>query len=172
MAHQQASFDAFVNGNLNGLLRTAFLITWDPKEAEDLVQESLFRVAAQWSRVGSMRQPVAYARRVLINLALDEAKSRARRSAELGEATIEIGADSLGIARLESRAELIDALRALPSRQRAVIVLRYFLDLSEAETAWALDCSIGTVKSTSSKALARLRRSIEPAQPLPEVREA
>jgi RNA polymerase sigma-70 factor (sigma-E family) len=172
MARPQASFDAFVNANLNGLLRTAFLITWDPKEAEDIVQESLLKVASQWSRVRSMRQPLAYARRVLINLALDEAKSRAQRSAELDEPAIEIGADSLELARLESRAELVAALRTLAPRQRAVIVSRYFLDLSEAETAQALNCSIGTVKSTSSKALARLRESLDPAQPLPEVSES
>ncbi len=83
----------------------------------------------------------------------------------------EIGDDSLDFARLESRAELIAALRALPPRQRAVIVLRYFLDLSEAETAQALDCSVGTVKNTSSKALAHLRESLDPDQRLPEVRE-
>ena len=70
---------------------------------------------------------------------------------------VEVGAEDLDFARLESRAELVAALRTLPPRQRAVIVLRYFLDLSEAETAQALDCSLGTVKSTSSKALARLR---------------
>ncbi len=85
VAPPEAEFDAFVNANLNGLLRTAFLITWDPKEAEDLVQECLFKVARQWSRVGSMRQPVAYARRVLINLTLDDAKRRSRRSAEFYE---------------------------------------------------------------------------------------
>jgi DNA-directed RNA polymerase specialized sigma24 family protein len=98
MAPGQASFDAFVNANLNGLLRTAFLISWDPKEAEDLVQECLFKVARHWSRVGSMQQPVAYARRVLINLTLDDAKSRARRSAELYEPTAEIGTDLLEFA--------------------------------------------------------------------------
>ncbi len=171
MSPAKAEFDAFVNANLNGLLRTAFLITWDEREAEDLVQECLFKVARQWSRVGSMEQPVAYARRVLINLAIDDAKRRKRHRAELYEPAGEVGAEDLDFTRLESRAELVAALRTLTPRQRAVVVLRYFLDLSEADTAEALDCSVGTVKSTTSKALARLRASLDPDLRLPEVRE-
>jgi RNA polymerase sigma-70 factor (sigma-E family) len=171
MALGEASFDAFVNTNLNGLLRTAFLVTWDPREAEDLVQECLFKVARQWSRVGSMQQPVAYARRVLINLTLDDARRRERHRGELYAPPAEVGTESLDFARLESRAELVAALRILPPRQRAVIVLRYFLDLSEAQTAQALDCSLGTVKSTSSKALAHLREHLDADRRLPEVRE-
>jgi RNA polymerase sigma-70 factor (sigma-E family) len=171
VAPAEAEFDAFVNANLNGLLRTAFLIAWDEKEAEDLVQECLVKVARQWSRVGSMEQPVAYVRRVLINLALDDAKRRKRHRSELYEPAGEVGTEALDFTRLESRAELVAALRTLPPRQRAVIVLRYFLDLSEADTAQALDCSVGTVKSTTSKALARLRASLDPNLRLPEVRE-
>lgn len=112
-----------------------------------------------------MRRPVAYARRVLINLAIDDVKGRARRRAELYQPAPEVGADSPEFARLESRAELITALGALPPRQRAVIVLRHFLDLSEADAAQALDCSVGTVKSTPSKALARPHESLDPDQP-------
>lgn len=161
MAHSEQSFDAFVRTNADGLLRTAFLLSWNRKEAEDLVQECLFKVARQWSRIGSMREPVAYARRVLINLAIDDASRRARRNSELHQPTAEIGADWPEFGRLESRLELVAALRALPPRQRAVIVLRYFLDLSEADTAKALDCSVGTVKSASSKALAHLRARLD-----------
>jgi RNA polymerase sigma-70 factor (sigma-E family) len=161
MADPERSFDEFVCANADGLLKTAFLLSWDRKEAEDLVQECLFKVSRRWSRVGSMRKPVAYARRVLINLAIDDARARARRNSELYPPAAEAGADWPEFERLESRLELVAALQALPPRQRAVIVLRYFLDLSEADTATALGCSVGTVKSTSSKALARLRESLD-----------
>ena len=157
---QRASFDAFVNANLDGLLRTGFLMTSDEKEAEDLVQECLLRVAHHWARRGSVRHPVAYARRVLINLAIDDAEHRARRRAELHDADV-AGADSAELAQVDTRGELAAALGALAPRQRAVVVMRYFLDLSEAETARALDCSVGTVKSTASKALVRLRESLD-----------
>jgi RNA polymerase sigma-70 factor (sigma-E family) len=171
MTGQRASFDAFVTANLDGLLRTAFLMTSDEKEAEDLVQECLFKVARRWARMGSVRHPVAYAQRVLINLAIDDAKHRARRRAELHDA-VDVGADSPELARFGTRTELAATLGALAPRQRAVVVLRYFLDLSEAETARALGCSVGTVKSTASKALGRLRESIDPDQRRREVSDS
>jgi len=168
----QASFDVFVKANADSLLRTAFLMVLDAREAEDLVQDCLLKVARDWPRVSSMREPIAYTRRVLINLTTDDARARARRRAELHETPAEFGADSSELSRFESRAELVAALRALPPRQRAMIVLRYFLDLSEAETARALGCGVGTVKSTSSKALARLRESLKSDHRLPEVSES
>ena len=170
MTSQRASFNAFVNANLDCLLRSAFLLTSDEKDAEDLVQECLFKVAHHWAR-GSVRHPVAYARKVLINLAIDDAKHRARRRAELHEPD-EVGAESPELARFDTRVELTAALGALTPRQRAVVVVRYFLDLSEVETAKALGCSVGTVKSTASKALVRLRESLDPDQRLREVSES
>lgn len=161
MPHRERSFDEFVRTNADSFLKTAFLLCWDRKQAEDLVQEALLKVARQWPRVRGMREPVAYARRVLINLAVDDARGRARRNAELDQLAGEIGADWPEFERLESRLELVAGLRGLPPRQRAVIVLRYFLDLSEADTAKALRCSVGTVKSTSSKALAHLRERLD-----------
>lgn len=156
-------FDEFVAGNVEQLLRTAYLITWDAGEAEDLVQECLFKVARRWPRVRGMAQLGGYARRILVNLALDGARGRARRRAELDEAPP--GAD--GPARdllvgLETRAELLDALARLTPRQRAVLVLRYFNDLTEAQTAEVLGCSPGTVKSNASRGLARLREVLAP----------
>jgi RNA polymerase sigma-70 factor (sigma-E family) len=162
MAHNDPEFDAFVRENLDGLLRTAYLISWDAKEAEDLVQECLLKVARRWGRIADMEQPLAYARRVLIHLALRETGRRARRRAELGAAATEIAAEAAGLTGLDTREELLAALAALPPRQRAVIVLRYFLDLTETETARALGCSTGTVKSNSSKALAHLRETFVP----------
>ena len=170
------SFDAFVGANLDGLLRTAYLITWDEREAEDLVQECLIKVARRWSRVGTMQHPLAYARRVLVNLATDDAKGRFRRRAELDTAVVgadrqrrSVGVEAPELARLETRSQLVAALAELAPRQRAVLVLRYFLDVSEANTAQALGCSVGTVKNTGAKALVRLRESLGREQPLPEV---
>ena len=178
MSRADRQFDAFVTTNLDGLVRTAYLIVWDEHEAEDLVQECLFRVARRWTRISRMQHPLAYARRVLVNVALDDAKRRSRRGAELDGATGAIdamvrgpAAETPAIDRLDTRAELVSALAALGPRQRAVLVLRYFLDLTEADTAQALGCSVGTVKSSSAKALARLRQSLDTDQPLREAPE-
>jgi RNA polymerase sigma-70 factor (sigma-E family) len=156
-------FDEFVAGNLERLLRTAYLITWDAGEAEDLVQECLFKVARRWPRVRGMAQPWAYARRILVNLALDDARGRARRSGELDGAPALVDGPARDLlVGLETRAELIDALARLTPRQRAVLVLRYFNDLTEAQTAEVLGCSPGTVKSSTSRGLARLREVLAP----------
>src|SRR5690348_17833462 len=84
-----AEFDQFVAAHVDDLLRTAYLIVWDEGEAEDLVQECLLKVARRWPRVRRMEQPKAYARRIVVNLALDDARRRARRRHELepGDAT-------------------------------------------------------------------------------------
>jgi RNA polymerase sigma-70 factor (sigma-E family) len=161
-------FEVFVEEHLNGLLRTAFLIAWDEREAEDLVQETLFRVARNWRRVAAMEHPFAYARRILVRLAVADAPKRYRRRTELATtesvaaAALEIAAAGTELAALEIRAELIAALGRLNPRQRAVIVLRYFFDLSEAETAEAVGCSLGTVKSNASRGLEQLRQILEP----------
>ena len=145
-------FERFVDGCAGELLRTGYLIVWDLEEAEDLVQETLLRVARRWPRVRRMDQPVAYARRILVNLAIDDATRRSRRLRELEPpdgAPLEAQADEAAagvFGAFDARAELLGALAVLPPRQRAVLVLRYFEDLSEAQTAQALDCSTGTVK--------------------------
>ncbi|HEX3617985.1 MAG TPA: SigE family RNA polymerase sigma factor [Solirubrobacteraceae bacterium] len=174
MERADASFDEFVTAHVHGLLNTAYLISCDESDAEDLVQECLLRVAKRWPRVRAMEMPAAYARRILVNLAIDGRRGQARRRRELGhsghgdqepdfgrsdrvdnqaEAAFELVAD---------RAPLLDALRRLSSRQRAVIVLRYFEDLSEAETARLLGCGVGTVKASTARGLDRLRDIVEP----------
>jgi RNA polymerase sigma-70 factor (sigma-E family) len=153
-------FDRFVADNANGLVRTAYLIVGDLHEAEDLVQETLFKVARRWPKVSRMDHPTAYARQILVNLALRGSPSRSRRRAELLETGPGAAAGSAPAA--EHHDELHAALAALPPRQRAVLVLRYFLDLPEAEVAAALQCSLGTVKSTASRGLARLEQTLRP----------
>ncbi|HEX4106776.1 MAG TPA: SigE family RNA polymerase sigma factor [Solirubrobacteraceae bacterium] len=167
----RAEFECFVEGSADRLLRTGYLIVWDLEEAEDLVQETLLRVARRWPRVRTMDKPHAYARQILVNLALDGGGRRARRRHELagGEALHERPdrASARALADLDTRAELLAALGALPPRQRAVLVLRYFEDLPEAQVAQALGCSQGTVKSSASRGLARLREALQPVEPVP-----
>lgn len=164
----KADFEQFVTASSDALLRTAYLVVWDAVEAEDLVQECLLAVARRWPRVRRMDHPHAYARRVLINLALDGAQRRTRRRQELvgdGAATLAALPDESSARRLHAvgvRAELVHALGTLPPRQRAVLVLRYFEDLSEAQVAELLGCSLGTVKSTASRGLTRLEAALSP----------
>jgi RNA polymerase sigma-70 factor (sigma-E family) len=168
----KADFDQFVTASSDALLRTAYLVAWDAVEAEDLVQECLLAVARRWPRVRRMDHPHAYARRVLVNLALDGAQRRTRHRQELtGDADRTLAAvpDESSARRLHVvgvRSELVQALGALPPRQRAVLVLRYFEDLSEAQVAELLGCSVGTVKSTASRGLTRLQGALSPGVPL------
>ncbi len=156
-------FDEFVAASAESLLRTAHLITWDASEAEDLVQECLLKVARRWPRVRRMEQPLAYARRVLINLTFDGAERRSRRRVELDAAAVVLDRPERDVlAAIDTREELLDALARLTPRQRAVLVLRYFNDLTETEAAAVLGCSPGTVKSNASRGLARLREVLSP----------
>jgi RNA polymerase sigma-70 factor (sigma-E family) len=165
MQHDQvgAEFEQFVAVSSDSLLRTAYLVVRDLSVAEDLVQECLFRVARRWPRVRSMEHPTAYARRILVNLILDGAKGRSRHSSELDprdRLSVEDRHDeaaSRSLVAVDTASEVLHALGKLAPRQRAVLVLRYFEDLPEAQVAKAMGCSVGTVKSTTSRALERLR---------------
>jgi RNA polymerase sigma factor (sigma-70 family) len=142
-ARARLEFERFVADSADKLLRAAYLITWDVADAEDLVQECLFRVARRWPRVCKMDHPTAYARTVLVHLALDEGKRRTRRRAELqhhGAVAFAEHQDDAAVrvlGRVEASADLMGALGELPPRQRVALVLRYFEDLSEAEAAEA-----------------------------------
>ena len=176
MGSSTASFDEFVRAHASGLLRTACLITWDDAEAEDLVQECLLRVSVRWRRVQRMDMPLAYARRILVNLSLAGRDRRFRRRRELiGQAfddaideRIDLSAEAL-LRSLTERSALADALGCLTTQQRTVLVLRYFDDLSEAQVAELLGCSTGTVKSSASRGAARLRELLAPSTSETEV---
>ncbi len=161
---RRAEFEQFVADSTDPLLRTAYLVVGDLAESEDLVQECFAIVAKRWPRVRAMEHPRAYARRVLLNLALDGSARRSRRRLELERSdTIDERSDERSSGELMAvhiRSELVAALATLPPRQRAVLVLRYFEDLSESDTAEALQCSIGTVKSSASRALTRLQATL------------
>ena len=153
-------FDAFMRGRWPAMVRLGYALSGDAGHAEDLAQAAFARAYASWGRVRRAGDPDAYVSRIVIN----EHRSRFRkhRVAEELRGDLADPADRPpqgGPQGPEERQELLDALRALGPRQRAVVVLRYWLDLSEAETAAALNCSVGTVKSQASRALATLRKS-------------
>jgi RNA polymerase sigma-70 factor (sigma-E family) len=147
-------FDNFMRGRWPSMVRLAYGLTGDAGHAEDLAQAAFARAYASWGRVSRAGNPDAYVRRIVINA--HRSRFRKRRVAEelRGDLADTLGGQQPGP---EGRSELLDALGRLGPRQRAVIVLRYWLDLSEAETADALGCSVGTVKSQASRGLATLR---------------
>ncbi|MGP4102217.1 SigE family RNA polymerase sigma factor [Nonomuraea sp. KM90] len=149
-------FGAFVAARATTLLRVAYLACGDPSEAEDLLQTALERTYRNWDKVRH-DSPEPYVRRVIVNTAI----SRARRRMILRMIPVRALPDTPARSDdVDLREVLMDALRALPPRQRAVVVLRYWEDLSEHQTAQVLGCAIGTVKSQCSKALAKLRTAL------------
>ncbi|HMG65828.1 MAG TPA: sigma-70 family RNA polymerase sigma factor, partial [Streptosporangiaceae bacterium] len=131
--------------------------TSDAHLAEDLYQETLQRLAARWARVDS---PRAFCRRVMHNIVIDQSRARQRRPRELELFASHDHRDPRSgdhLAAVELRPALLAALDTLTAQQRAIVVLRYFDDRSEAQVAELLGVSAGTVKSTASRAVAHLR---------------
>jgi RNA polymerase sigma-70 factor (sigma-E family) len=145
------TFEAFFGRAWPGAVRLVALLTQDRSAAEELAQDAFARMFASWERVSN---PDAYLRRALVNRSHNWRRRGRVREAKLallaGAATVELPA-----------AELADAVACLPFRQRAVIVLRYYGGLSEAEIGAALGCRNGTVKSLAARGLATLERVIE-----------
>lgn len=155
---RDAGFTAFVTRHQADLLRTAWLLVGDPHRAEELTQQALVRTYTAWDRAGA-GDPLAYARRVLVNLRVDTWRRRRREvlmpPEEMPERA-EAGRAGAGDVTAD-RDQLVRALATLTPRQRRVVVLRHLVGLPEAEVAADLGVSVGTVKSTSSRALAELR---------------
>ena len=146
-------FRAFVEARSPVLLRSGWLLTGDWPSAEDLVQTAL---AAAWPRWGSLDQsPEMYVRKIMVNTFL-RWKQR-KWNGEIATERLPERAYGDVFAQVDSRAALTAALDRLPARQRAVVVLRYFADMTEAQTAQAMGCSVGAVKSHAAKAISRLR---------------
>jgi RNA polymerase sigma-70 factor (sigma-E family) len=169
-ATARADFEHFVSASTAPLLRAGYLMTWDLSETEDLVQETFVRVAKHWQRVRGMEHPLAYARRILVNLTLDDGERRSRRTRELSLPTGAVpdrgdAAATSALSDVEERSQLRDALTGLPRQERAVLVLRYWEDLSERDVARILGCSVGTVKKTAWRGLGRLRDALALGDP-------
>ncbi|MFF5567863.1 SigE family RNA polymerase sigma factor [Streptomyces sp. NPDC012623] len=156
-----ADFEAFVAARGARLLRVAWLLTGDPYLAEDLLQSALAKVWPKWSRISGDR-PEAYVRKALVHLHASWWRRRWRGELSYAEVPETAGPVD-AYARVDLEQSLAAAVRALPVRQRAVVVLRYFEDLSVEDTAATLGCTTGTVKSQSSRAL-RTLRALLPAQ--------
>jgi len=153
---EQRAFEAFVADASGRLMGTAYLLCGDPGQAEDLVQTALLRTARRWPK--ARQQPEAYTRRVLVNLAKDRWRLLRRR---LDEVALHVDVVDPAHDAVLERERLLAAIRTLPAGQRAVLVLRFLDDMSVAETAAALDCTEGTVKSQTSRALDRIRGVLE-----------
>lgn len=156
-----SSFDDFVAGSSARLFTTARLLTGGHRaEAEDLLQGAYERAYRRWRRISQRADPERYVRQILVNASIDRWR-RLRRHPESPLAASGAGpgaADTTDTAAAVADRDLVlRGLAALPPRQRAVLVLRYFEDLSEAQTALMLGCSVGTVKSQTARGLARLR---------------
>jgi RNA polymerase sigma-70 factor (sigma-E family) len=155
VAEVTRDFDAFVNRSYRPLVRTAYLMVGDWHHAEDLVQSALAKTAPAWRRLESDAAAYGYSRTVLVRMC-----TRWWRRKWHGETPTQ---DLPELADREDdpelRAALLMALGGLPAEQRAAVVLRYWEDLSEADTAEALGCAVGTVKSRTSRGLAALRSS-------------
>lgn len=150
------SFEDFVTARWAALYRTAHLLTGDPTAAEDLLQTTLIKVFAQWPRVQRADAPDAYVRKMLLNEMLGERRKSGRRAQKAHLVPVPAVATDPAAAS-PTRLDLWDQVQVLPPRQRAVLVLRYYEDLSEAEIAGVLGISTGTVKSQASLALRTLR---------------
>lgn len=155
MARRQTDeeFTEFVHAVWPGLYRTAYLMLGDHQLAEDLVQTSLAKTYASWRKVKEPAAAPAYARTVLANTAASWFRRRGWRN----ERPTETLPEAVHEHDPSTRPALVEALSTLAPRQRAVVVLRYYDDLSVREVAHALGISEGTVKSQTSDALARLR---------------
>jgi RNA polymerase sigma-70 factor (sigma-E family) len=159
-AKLDGEFREFMHARWPVMVRLAYGLTGDQGHAEDVAQAAFARAYASWPRVCRAGDPDAYVRQIVIN----ENRNRFRKHRvpeRLTDALPEPGVAGDATPHYDDRSVLLAALQRLGPRQRAVIVLRYWLDLTEHETAASLNCSVGTVKSQASRALATLRQDTQ-----------
>ncbi len=167
---RDADFEAYMLARHSGFLRTAYLLTGDQHTAEDLVQTALAKLYLSWDKVQRRELIDGYVRRIIVN-EHNSLWRRAWKRRELSTDTVPerpTGEDRHDEGR---SAALWEFVQTLPRKQRAVIVLRYYEDLTEAETADILGISIGTVKSQASRALAGMRARVHDNPVLAKDRE-
>ncbi|PZF91211.1 SigE family RNA polymerase sigma factor [Micromonospora deserti] len=152
------TYEEFADSRLAALLRYAVMLTGDPHQAQDLVQETMVRVQLNWRRVARAESPERYVRRMLTNQYVDWRRgSWVRRVLLRGESDDGVPAPVDHAQHAVDRDQVWSWLAQLPRRQRATLVLRYYEDLPDAEIADILGCAVGTVRSSISRALATLR---------------
>ncbi|MBD0673701.1 SigE family RNA polymerase sigma factor [Streptomyces sp. CBMA156] len=156
---RDAEFTEYVASRSGWLRKVAYLLCGDWHRADDLVQECATKLYVNWSRAGRVENLDGYARRVLVNTFLAEQRSPWWRRTTRTATTADIASVA---ADLDVRLDLHRALAALPPRQRATVVLRYYCDLTVDQTADAMSCSSGNVKSQTSRALTTLRTTLSP----------
>lgn len=150
-------FEAFVCARGRTMARSAFLLTGDMGRAEELVQDALLKVWPRWSRITAAGDPEAYVRRVIYTSYVSWWRRRRVGTVPLDQVNENDRPAHVDNDAAELRLDMLRALGTLPRQQRAVVVLRLFEDRSERETAEILGCSVGTVKSHTSRALTKLR---------------
>jgi RNA polymerase sigma-70 factor (sigma-E family) len=153
-------FAGFAAARSGALIRVAYLLTCDQHAAEDLLQTALTKAAARWGHIHSA--PEAYVRQAMYREQVSWWRRRARHR-ETTMAEVPDLAAAVPDISAETRLSLQQALRALPAGKRAVLVLRYFEDLPEAQVASILGCSVGTVRSQTHKAITQLRAVLDSA---------
>jgi RNA polymerase sigma-70 factor (sigma-E family) len=158
-AQLDAEFREFMQARWPAMVRLAYGLTGDQGHAEDVAQAAFARAYASWPRVSRSGNPDAYVRQIVINENRNRFRKR-RVTERLTDSPPDHGAAD-ATRDSDERSALIAALQRLGPRQRSVRVLRYWMDLTEVEVAAALGCSVGTVKSQASRALATLRSSTE-----------
>jgi RNA polymerase sigma-70 factor (sigma-E family) len=171
MDDDEADFRRFVTTRWSALVSTAYLITTDRGIAEDCVQDAMTRVHRHWRRVRQDGKPAAYAHQAVVNAALSWRRRRRIREVPLtpAEQLSRPASEQVGQGLDDVDAALLAALRSLPPLMRAAVALRYLEDRSEAETAHLLGCSVGTVKSSTSRGVSRLRLALTTIEPGPRL---
>ena len=160
---RDGAFEEFVADRSTTLLRTAYLLTGDRHHAEDLLQTALIKTYRHWDRIRDREDPTAFVRRVLVTT--HAGWRRRLRVSEFVSSTPLLAGVSEPAFDTGERQAMVAALAQLPPRMRAVLVLRYWEDLSEASTAEVLGCSVNTVKTHATRGLARLRTLLDTPVP-------
>lgn len=155
-------FTDFVREARATLMRSAVLIAGSRSAGEDLVQEALVRAYVRWGSI-EKATAVAYIRRIMVNLATDQFRRRKHEPVSVDldgdRAWAEAPASTNGCRAVDDRSDIVGRLRVLNARERAIVVMRYYFDLSEQQAAEELGVSVGTIKSTCSRALAKMRQA-------------
>jgi RNA polymerase sigma-70 factor (ECF subfamily) len=160
---REEEFTSFVHGRSRALLGTAYLLAGDRGRGEDLLQTALLKAYLAWPRLRELQAAEAYVRRTMVTTSISWSRRRWRGEVPASDLPEQLAPD--GTSQVDGRAEVWPHLRALPPRQRAALVLKFYEDLSEAQIAEQLGCSVGTVKSQTHRALATLRTRMRLAEP-------